>query len=136
VKSGVLGGIGVGVATALLLLVLILDIDIAQSGALPGGEFIALVGWVGLAVLAVALLVAAGAWSPETRWRGAVRAVPRLVRADPIGALYLVATAIFAVVVTWQLFPLLIPALGCVALAVVAVPERPRRGRDEQHEDH
>ena len=29
--------------------------------------------------------------------------------------------------VTWALVPLVIPALGCAALAVVAVPERPRR---------
>jgi hypothetical protein len=33
--------------------------------------------------------------------------------------------------VTWQLLPLIVPALGCVALAIVAVPERPRRGRAE-----
>ncbi|MCI2957654.1 hypothetical protein MN032_08115 [Agromyces atrinae] len=131
VKRGLVGGIGIGAAVLVLVLVLLLDIDIASSGALPGGELIAIVGWVGLPVVAVALFVAAGAWSPELRWRGAVRSVPRLVRADTIGALYLVATAVFAVVVTWQLLPLIIPALGCVALAIVAIPARPRRSRIE-----
>jgi len=29
--------------------------------------------------------------------------------------------------VTWQLLPLAVPALGCVVLAMVAIPERPRR---------
>jgi hypothetical protein len=41
-----------------------------------------------------------------------------------------VATAVFAGVVSCQLLPLVFPALGCVALAIVAVPERPRRGHD------
>ena len=49
------------------------------------------------------------------------------VRLDVPGALYLAATAAFVVIVTWALVPLVIPALGCAALAVVAVPERPRR---------
>ena len=31
------------------------------------------------------------------------------------------------IVATWALVPLVIPALGCAALAVVAIPERPRR---------
>ena len=51
------------------------------------------------------------------------------MRDDLAGAAYLVATAVFAGVVTWQLVPLVIPALGCIALAIVAVPERPRRAR-------
>jgi hypothetical protein len=56
-----------------------------------------------------------------------VRAVPDALLADLAGAAYLLATAVFAAVVTWQLVPLIVPALGCAALAIVAVPERPRR---------
>ncbi|WP_438854225.1 hypothetical protein [Agromyces sp. M3QZ16-3] len=126
-RAGLLGGIGVGGASAVVVLVLLLDIDLANSGALPGGPVVAAVGWLGLAALALALFTAAGLWTPNLGWLGALRAVPRAVAGDPVGAAYLVASAGFAVVVTWQLFPLVVPALGCVALAIVAVPERPRR---------
>jgi hypothetical protein len=112
-----------------LVLVLLLDIDLANSGVLPGGPVVAAVGWLGLAAIALTLFAAAGLWTPGHGWRGALRSVPAAVAADPIGAAYLVATAVFASVVTWQLLPLVVPALGCVALAIVAVPERPRRGR-------
>jgi hypothetical protein len=130
-RRGVLGGIGIGVVALLIAGVLLLDIDLAASGLLPGGPLISLVGWVGLAVLGLALFSAAGLWTPDTGWRAAVRAVPRAVASDPAGAGYLVATGIFATIVTWQLFPLVIPALGCVALAIVAVPERRRRSSGE-----
>ncbi|MBM7503917.1 hypothetical protein ACFPER_10545 [Agromyces aurantiacus] len=127
VRAGLAGGIAVGAASVVLVLVLLVDLDLANSGALPGGPLIGAVGWVGLAAAALALFTAAGRWTPARGWRRALRSVPRSVGADPIGAAYLVATAVFAVVVTWQLLPLIVPALGCVALAIVAVPERPRR---------
>jgi hypothetical protein len=44
-------------------------------------------------------------------------------------------TGVFAGIVTWQLAPLVIPALGCVALAIVAAPERPRRRDDVDDAD-
>ena len=121
------GGAAVGGGTLVLTLLLLLDIDLARSGSLPGGAAVGLVGWAGLAVLAVALLAAAGAWTPDRGWAGSIRAVPALVRSDLAGALYLLATAGFVVVLTWVLPPLLVPALGCAALAVVAIPARPRR---------
>ena len=127
VRRGLAGGAAVGLATALLVGLFALDIDLAASGALPGGAVVAIVGWAGLVVTAVALLTAAGAWTPETGWRHALHAVPGLVARDVPGAIYLAATAAFVVIVTWVLAPLVIPALGCAALAVVAVPERPRR---------
>lgn len=130
VRAALLGGIGVGVASVVIAAVLALDIDLASTGVLPGGPVVAFVGWAGLAALVLALFVAAGRWSPELGWLGALRAVPRALRDDPAGAGYLVATAAFAVIVTWQLIPLVIAALGCVALAIVAVPERPRRARE------
>jgi uncharacterized membrane protein YesL len=121
------GGAVVGLVAALLVLLLVLDIDLANSGALPGGAAIAIVGWAGLAFAAVALLSAAATWSPETTWRTAVRQVPAAIAADPRGALFLGAAAALVCVLTWVLVPLAIPALGCAALAAVAVPAR--RGR-------
>ena len=127
VRSALLGGIGIGAASVVIVAVLALDIDLAATGVLPGGPVVGVVGWIGLAVLALVLFTAASRWTPGSGWLGALRAVPGAVRADPAGAAYLVATAGFAGIVTWQLLPLVIPALGCVALAIVAVPERPRR---------
>ena len=128
-RDSLLGGIGIGAASAVIAAVLALDIDLAATGVLPGGPVVAVVGWVGLAALVLALFLAAGRWSPKVGWLGALKGVPGAVRADPAGAAYLVATGVFAGVVTWQLAPLVIPALGCIALAIVAVPERPRRSR-------
>ncbi len=122
------GGLVVGLATLVLTALLALDIDLANSGFLPGGAAIAIVGWAGLAVVAGALLASAGAWTPQLGWRAAVRGVPATVVSDLRGALLLAATAGFVGVAAWMLVPLVIPALGCAALAVVAIPER-RRAR-------
>ncbi|MFT4156743.1 MAG: hypothetical protein QM630_02275 [Microbacterium sp.] len=124
VRAGLLRSLGIGISVTILALVLAADIELANSGALPGGAIIVVVGWVGLLVLTVALLVAAGEWEPKRGWRAAFRAVPRIVRADVVGALYVAATAVFVGVVTWMLAPLVIAGLGCSALAVVAIPAR------------
>lgn len=134
-RAALVGGIGIGAAVTVIAAVLVLDLLLASTVALPGAEAIAIVGWVGLALLATALCTAAGRWSPGTGWLTAVRGVPRAWRADVPGALYLVATVVFVGVVTWQLAPLIIPALGCVALAIFAVPQRPRRGHDGDSDD-
>nr|WP_167047915.1 hypothetical protein [Microbacterium halimionae] len=123
------GGIAVGFVAVVLAFALTFDIAIATSGALPGGEVIAALGWIGLALGAAALLGAAGQWRPEDGWKGALRALPKVAARDFAGVLYLVATGVFVGVVTWALVPLIIPALGCAVFAVVAIPERPRRDR-------
>jgi len=122
-------GLAVGVVTLVLVLLLVLDIDLANSGALPGGTAIAVVGWVGLAVVAVVLLSAASAWSPANGWRASVRSAPAALVSDVRGALFLAAAAALVCILTWVLVPLVIPALGCAALAVVAIPARRRRSR-------
>ncbi len=127
VRAGLLPGAAVGLVALVVTLVLLLDIDLARSGFLPGGAVIEAVGWAGLATLAVALLTAAGSWSPELGWRGAVRAIPDAARGDVVGSLYLLATAAFVVIVTWALPPLFVAGIGCAALAIVAIPARPRR---------
>ncbi|MFT4259338.1 hypothetical protein [Microbacterium sp.] len=124
VRAGLIRSLGVGVPVALIAAALAVDIVLANTGELPGGQVIAVVGWGGLLVLAVALLIAAGEWEPERGWRAAIRAVPRIASSDVVGALYLAATAVFVGVVTWMLVPLVIAGLGCAALAVVAVPAR------------
>jgi hypothetical protein len=134
VRGGLLGSVGIGAVVLVLTGILLLDIDLASSGYLPGGSIVSAIGYGGLAILMLGLFTAAAAWSPESTWRAAVRAVPGRIRADVPGAVYLIATAVFAAVVTWQLAPLIVPALGCIAFAIIAVPERPRGGRRDSDE--
>lgn len=126
-RAGLLGGLVVGAIALVLTLVLLLDIDLAGAGTLPGGPLIAAIGWIGLALVGLTLLIAAAAWSPETGWRRALRSAPATATGDIRGALYFIATVAFVVVVTWALPPLIIAGLGCAALAAVAIPERPGR---------
>jgi hypothetical protein len=132
VRAGILPSLIVGVPAALIASVLTIDVVLAGSGALPGGEAIAIIGWAGLLALAVAVLLAAGAWSPTLGWKDAVRAVPGAIRADAAGAAYIAAAAVFTGVVTWALAPLFIAGIGCAALAVVAVPGRRRRRENRE----
>ncbi len=127
VRAGLLPGAAVGAAAFTATVILLIDVDLARSGFLPGGMVVEAVGWVGLAAVAIALLLAAGSWTPQLGWRGALRAVPDAARADLVGVVYLVATVAFVAIVTWALPPLFIAAIGCAALAVVAIPSRPRR---------
>ena len=113
-----------GLAVLGLAVVLLLDVDLAGTGALPGGLVVAVVGWVGLAALALVVLGYAGSWAPGMTGRAAVRAGLVTLRSDLVGTAYLLASAGFTAIVTWQLAPLIMPALGCVALAIVAIPER------------
>ncbi|MGB3375474.1 MAG: hypothetical protein WBA87_10085, partial [Microbacterium sp.] len=75
-RAGILPSLVVGVPAALIAAVLTVDVVLARTGMLPGGEIVGVVGWAGLVVLAVGVLVAAGAWAPSTGWPAAVRAVP------------------------------------------------------------
>lgn len=121
------GGLIAGVITAAAAIVLALDVIVAQSGALPGGPAVALIGWAGLVALGTALLLTASAWTPETGWRTAIRGIPRTAGADPAGTAYLAIAAILVGVLTWMLAPLILAGLGCAAFAAVAVPARQRR---------
>ncbi|WOF24291.1 hypothetical protein N8K70_06370 [Microbacterium betulae] len=126
-RAALPGGLPVGAVAAAIVAVLALDVVLAVSGALPGGGIVGAIGWALLAALGGAVLAVSGAWTPETGWRPAVRALPASVARDVPGALYLVAAACFVGLAAWMLVPLVVPALGCAALASVAVPERPRR---------
>jgi hypothetical protein len=127
-RRGALGGVVVGVISAVVVAILLLDIVLAGTGMLPGGPVVAVAGWVGLIAVAAVLLTAARLWTPGSGWIAAVRSAPRALAADPAGVLYVIATAVFVAVVTWMLPPVIVPALGCAVLAVVAIPER-RRAR-------
>lgn len=127
VRAGIAGGTVVGLVAVVVAAILGVDILLARTGLLPGAVVVEAVGWVGLAALSVAVLIAAGSWSPETGWRRAVRSIPTVARSDVRGLAFYIAAVALVVVLTWMLPPLLPAALGCAVLAVVAVPHR-RRG--------
>lgn len=126
VRAGLAGGAVVGLVALVIAAVLGVDILLARTGMLPGGVVIEAVGWTGLAALAVALLVAAGAWEPSAGWRQAARDVPAIIRGDVRALAFYIAAVALVVILTWMLPPLLPAALGCAVLAVVAVPHRRR----------
>ncbi|MBP2437020.1 hypothetical protein [Microbacterium amylolyticum] len=121
------GGLVVGATSVAVAAILWVDISIGRSGALPGGGAIVAAGWVLAAVAAGALLAATGRWTADGGWKGAFRGLPRSMASDIPGAIYLIIAAGFIALAGSMLPPLVLPALGCAALAAVAIPERPRR---------
>lgn len=118
------GALGLGAATTALAAVVGVDLALVAGGALPGGMPVAVVAAVvGIVSLTVAVL-AASLWSPGTRWRDLVRVAPRVAAADLSGSAYIVVALGLAAVITWQFLPLVVPAMGLLAFAVVALGER------------
>jgi hypothetical protein len=116
-----------GLAFLVVVAALTADLVLGYGGAVPGSGAVVVVGWVGLALVACTLLTAARRYDPDRGWLDAVRGCGAEWRADPASVLYLLAGVVFAGVVGWQLLPLVVPGIGCLVLAVVALPERPRR---------
>src|SRR4030095_8635877 len=83
VRASLVGGIGIGAASVMLAAVLALDIDLAATGVLPGGPIVSVVGWLGLAALALVLFAAAGRWSPRRGGLGALEGVAAATRGEP-----------------------------------------------------
>ena len=127
-RRGFLGSLPIGFALLVALLVLGIDLAVAADRIIPFPDLVGLVGWLGLAVVAVTVLTASFHWAPESGWRAALRLTPPTWRTDPAGVAYLLAAVAFVAVVSWQLAPLIVPGLGCLVFAIVAIPERPRRG--------
>ena len=124
-RAALRGGIGVGTAALVVAGVLTLDILVAPS--VPGGGVVAVVGWVLLVALGAVVVLAAASFSPDAGWIAAFRRLPAAVAADPGGAAYTAVAVGFTGFITTVLVPLLLPAMGCLVLALVAIPERPRR---------
>ncbi|MEV4777141.1 hypothetical protein [Microbacterium sp. LWH12-1.2] len=125
-QRALLGGLGVGAIAVAATALLVWDVLLASGGVLPGGPVVGVVGVFGLLFVALATLTAAAGWSPTSGWLAAVRAVPARIGADAMGSAYLAAAIVLTAVVTWQLLPLIVPGVGCLVFAVVAVGERKR----------
>lgn len=118
------GGLVVGLCWAVAMAVLLTDAALASSGLLPGGSALLPVMLAATAVLTVVMLRVAQSWEPVGRWRSALKEGWQHARTDLTGSAYLLAAIGIAVLVTWQLPPLIVPALGCLVFAVVAIAIR------------
>ncbi len=103
--------------------VLVVDVVFLRTRVVGGG-FVAVVCGVAAVALAVVVLRAAALWSPGSRWASVVREGARRAASDFGGSLLLVMSLAVLLIVTWQLPPLLLPMLGCVLMAAVAVDRR------------
>lgn len=103
--------------------VLAVDVLIARAGA-PGAPLIIAVS----VALAVAMLVvgarAAAAWTPSANWRALLATAAREARVDFRGNVILAGGLVVVAAVTWQLLPLFVPVIGCLAGAALAVHRR------------
>lgn len=121
---GLRGLLGLGFATFALGLLLALDVMVVAAGGLPGA---AIIGWItgALALVGVCvLLLVATTWSTgESVVAHVLRALRDLTRS--IRATALLASSVgLTIILTWQLPPLVLPAVGCALLAVVAIRHR------------
>lgn len=122
--SAIRGGVLVGAIAVIVSLVLWIDVALAASGALPGGPLVLVVAIFGWVLTAVLVLESAVLWRPGATWLAALVSAVGTLRRDAVGVAYLVSALVIAAVVTWQLPPLIVPALGCLVFAAVAVSVR------------
>jgi len=120
-RTGFVRALPVGLALLALTVVLGLDLLVASSGALPGATAVAVVCGALLAAALVVVLTASALWRPESHWVPLLREAAALAGRDLRGSGALLVALLLAGVVTWQLAPLVVPALGCTVFAALAV---------------
>ena len=118
------GGIAVGSASVLLGGLVALDLAIVSDGALPGAMPIAVVLALAAAAALVLVLTAAASWRPGSWWVALIAGAPRLLARDIFTLGMTTAALALAGVIVWQCLLLLVPALGMLTFAVVAIHER------------
>jgi hypothetical protein len=126
-RDAAVGGVGVAVAALLGVVAALMAIGLAAADPTVVGTVMSMVGWLGVGIIATAVVMAAGAWTPDGGWWRAVRGLRDQLDASPSGVVYLLVAVALTAVLTWQFVLLLVPSLGIVALAVVAVQSRARR---------
>lgn len=125
VRAGFVRTLGFGAALLLALALLAGDLLLVSSGVLPGGVAVGVVCGVLLAGVLALVLTSAASWTPQNAsWWALLRPTLLRMRDDVRGSLWLVVAVALVSVVTWQLAILVIPALGCLAFAAIAVRAR------------
>lgn len=125
-RDALVGGVGVAVAALAGVAAATMVIGLAALDATVVGSAMSVVGYLALGIVGTAILLAAGSWTPDGGWLRAVRGLRDRLDLDPAAALYLLVAVALAAVLTWQFLLLLVPSLGVVAFAVVAVQSRNR----------
>jgi hypothetical protein len=113
----------VSLLLAAALALVAFDLLIVWAG-LPGGRAVAAVCAVAATGLIVVTMRAGSVWTPGDDWTALLRDAVRRSAHDIRGTLLVVLALGMLAVITWQLLSLLIPMLGCVAMATVAVERR------------
>ncbi|MBM4831903.1 hypothetical protein ACFXC0_26975 [Streptomyces althioticus] len=124
-RSAVRGGWLVGLAGWAAVAVVWTDLRAVRAG-LPGGPPVGAVGVLALLGAAAALLRAAALWRPGVSWWPLVARAGRHTVRDPAGSFLLIGGLAVTVCSAWFSTPLVVPVLGAVAAAAVAVEERHR----------
>ncbi len=119
------GGWLVTLAVLALLGLLGFNLTLALSGALPGGQVVAVVTVALAAGLVVVALRTAGQWPRLGQWAPAITRSAHLLRRDPTGAALVTSAVGLCAVMVWMLLPLLFLVPGLLALALMAVDHRP-----------
>ena len=123
-RDALWGGVGVAFVAFLGAAAALVTVGLAGADRTAVGTVMAVVGRLGLAIVATAVLMAAGAWTRDGGWLRAARNLRRSLEADPAGAVYLLVAVGLAAVLTWQFLLLVVPCLGLLVFAVVAVRAR------------
>lgn len=131
-RTGFLRSLPIGLALVAASAVLTLDLVLAAGGALPGAAAVAVVCASALAAALVVLLTASTLWTPDSRWAPLLREAAGVCVRDLRGSGAILVALLLAAVVTWQLAPLVVPALGCTVFAAVAL--RLSRTRDDRRD--
>jgi hypothetical protein len=130
------GGVIVGLGLVALTGILALQSMVANVAGVPGAQGLGLAVLVLLWFLGTLVVEVCASWAPGVRWRVAmVDGAARLIGSPKEGALIALAVALTGIAV-WQLPPLVIPALGCLAFAAAVVGVRRRRPEEEAPAEH
>jgi hypothetical protein len=105
------------------LAVLALDVVIVSAGV-PGAPLVIAVSVAVAGGMLVIGMRAAAAWTPRADWRGLLVTAARQARVDLHGNVILAGGLAVVAAATWQLLPLFVPAVGCLAGAALAVRRR------------
>jgi len=135
-RDGAIGGACVAIVALLGVAAALMAVGLAAADPTGVGTVMSVVGWLGVGIVATAVVMAAGAWTPEGGWLRAVRSLRDQLDARPSAAIYLLVAVALTAVLTWQFLLLLVPSLGVVAFAVVAVESRARRALTASRHDH
>lgn len=118
------GGLGGGIVLAVVGVALVLQPTVAIEAGVPGADVLPFVAAAILGALGTLSAAAAAVWRPGRPWRAAIIEGAGRCVAQPRAAALLALAVGLTAVVTWQLPPLLIPGLGCLAFAMTVVGGR------------